>query len=82
MKRKVTVKLDADLVREVRILSAEEGASTSVLLTACLEKIVRERAAYERARKRALARLRRGFDLQWRPPSSRDKLHERLTSDD
>jgi hypothetical protein len=47
------------------------------LLAARLEQIVRERKTYERARKRALARLREGFDLQWTPPRSRDELHER-----
>ena len=29
------------------------------------------------SRRRALARLRRGFDLDWTPPRSRDELHER-----
>jgi len=42
-----------------------------------LEQIVRERKTYERARKRALARLREGLDLRWTPPRSRDELHER-----
>lgn len=77
MKRNITLKLDADLLREVRILAAEEGTSISALLAARLEKIVRERTAFERARKRALARLREGLDLQWRRPKSRDELHER-----
>jgi len=30
-----------------------------------------------RARKRALARLREGMDLQWTPPRSRGELHQR-----
>ena len=42
-----------------------------------LEIRVRERKTYERARKRALARLREGLDLRWTPPRSRDELHER-----
>ena len=42
-----------------------------------LEAIVRERKAFDRARRRALARLRKGLDLQWTPPKSRDELHER-----
>jgi hypothetical protein len=33
--------------------------------------------AYRRARKRALARLREGMDLQWASPRSRDELHDR-----
>jgi hypothetical protein len=77
MKTNITLKLDADLLREVRILAATEGTSISALLTERLEKMVRERKAYEGARRRALARLKEGFDLQWTPPRSRDELHER-----
>ena len=77
MKANVTLKLDTSLLREVRVLAAEEGTSISALLAARLEQIVRERKTYERARKRALARLREGLDLRWTPPRSRDELHER-----
>ena len=77
MKTNVTLKLDADLLREARVVAAEEGRSISALLTDRLEGIVRERKAFERAKRRALARLREGFDLRWTPPQSRDQLHER-----
>jgi hypothetical protein len=77
MKTNITLKLDADLVREARILAAEEGSSVSALLTARLEELIRERKGYARARRRALKRLREGFALNWNPPSSRDELHER-----
>ncbi len=77
MKANITLKLDATLLREVRVLAAEEGTSISALLAARLEEIVRERKTYERARKRALARLREGLDLRWTHPRSRDDLHER-----
>jgi hypothetical protein len=77
MKANITLKLDAELLREARILAAEEDTSISALLAARLEQIVRERRTYSRARKRALARLREGLDLQWTPPRSRDELHER-----
>jgi len=77
MKTNITLKLDAGLLREIRILAAEEGTSISALLAAKLEAIVRERKTYERARRRALARLREGLDLNWTPPLSRDELHER-----
>ena len=77
MKANITLKLDTTLLREVRVLAAEEGTSISAMLAARLEQLVRERKTYERARKRALARLRNGLDLQWTPPSSRDELHER-----
>jgi hypothetical protein len=77
MKTNITLKLDATLLREIRVLAAEEGTSISALLADKLEQIVRERKAYDRAKKRALARLHEGFDLQWSRPSSRDELHER-----
>jgi hypothetical protein len=77
MKSNVTLKLDRDLLREVRILAAEENTSISALLAARLEQIVRERKTYDRARKRALARLREGLEIHWQRPRSRDELHER-----
>jgi hypothetical protein len=77
MKTNVTLKLDAELLKEARVLAAEEGSSISRLLAAKLEEVVRERKGYDRARKRALARLRVGMDLGWTRPTSRDELHER-----
>ena len=75
MKTNVTLKLDVDLLREARVVAAEEGRSISALLTDRLEAIVAE--GLRRASRRALARLPEGLDLQWTPPKSRDELHER-----
>ena len=77
MKTNITLKLDSGLLREAKILAAEGGTSISALLATRLEEIVRERKAYGRARKRALARLREGLEMTWTPPRSRDELHER-----
>jgi len=77
MKRNVTLKLDADLLKEVRIMAAEEGSSISQLLADKIEEVVRERKGYDRAKKRAVTRLRTGLDLGWTKPASRDELHER-----
>ncbi len=77
MKTNITLKLDADLLREIRILAAEEGTSISAMLAERLEQIVRERKSYDRARRRALARLREGMNLGWIPPRSRDELYDR-----
>lgn len=77
MKTNITLRLDADVLREARILAAEEGLSISALLAAKLDEIVRQRKGYDRARRRAMARLEKGFDLGWTPPRSRDELHER-----
>jgi len=77
MKANITLKLDAALLREIRILAAEEGTSISAMLAARLEQIVRERKSYDRSRRRALARLREGLNLGWIPPRSRDELYQR-----
>lgn len=77
MKTNITLKLDSNLLRQAKVLAAQEGTSISAMLTAQLEHLVRQRRDYERARKRALARLRQGMNLRWTAPRSRDELHER-----
>jgi hypothetical protein len=77
MKANITLKIDSDLLRAAKVLAAEDGTSISAMMSARLEQMVRERRTYESARKRALARLREGTDLQWTPPRTRDELHER-----
>jgi len=77
MKTNITLKIETELLRQARVLAAEEGTSISALLATRLEQAVRERKGYHQARKSALARLRKGFNLRWTPPSSRDELHER-----
>jgi predicted XRE-type DNA-binding protein len=37
----------------------------------------RQRRSFSSARRRAVARLRKGLDLQWTAPASRDALHDR-----
>jgi hypothetical protein len=77
MKTNVTLKIEADLLQEARVLAAEDGSSISALLATRLEEAVRERRGYNQARRSAVARLRAGFDLQWNPTRSRSDLHER-----
>lgn len=75
MKSNIKLKLDAAVLREIRVLAAKGGTSINALLAGRLEQIVRERKTYERARKRALSRLREVLDLRWTPACSRDELH-------
>jgi hypothetical protein len=77
MKTNVTLKVDADLLRQARLLAAESGTSVSRLLSDRLEELIRHRKAYDASRRRALARLREGFRLEWSPPKSRQELHDR-----
>lgn len=77
MKTNITLKLDTTLLREAKILAAENGTSVSAMLAERLEEVIRQRKGYDAARKRAIARLSKGMDLHWTPPHSRDELHER-----
>jgi hypothetical protein len=76
MMSKITLKLDASLVRDLRATAAEQNTSIGALLAARLEQVLHERKTYKDARVRALKRLQQGLDLGWVPPS-RDEVHER-----
>lgn len=80
MKKNLTLQLDANLVREAKVLAAGRGTSVSRLLADKLEELVRRDKTYDAAKRRALARLERGFDLGWKRPASRDELHDRTRS--
>ncbi len=76
MKTNLTLKLDANLIRKAKVLAAKQGISVSRLLTDQLETLIRRDKVYERAKRRALARLECGFNLSWTPAVSRDEVHE------
>ena len=76
-KTNITLKLDADLLQAVKVVAAQEGTSVSALMTAKLEEVVKEKEEYEKAMKRAIARMKKGWNLGWQKPKSRDELHDR-----
>ena len=76
MKTNITLKLEASLIRQAKVLAAQDGTSVSAMLGERLERLVRERQTYDRAKRRALARLQEGLDLHW-TPGVRADLHER-----
>jgi len=43
MKTKLTLRIDADLLREARVVAAEEGRSVAALLSALLADLVCDR---------------------------------------
>jgi len=75
-KSNITLKIDTQLLRKIKILAAKQGTSISALLIALLEEKVGKDAEYEQAKKRALARMQQGYDLGFKP-IPRDELHER-----
>jgi len=56
----ITLKVDKDLVRKIRVLAAENGTSVSALLSAKLEEELGRRTTYKAAKKHALAVLAKG----------------------
>jgi predicted transcriptional regulator len=76
-KTNITLKLDSDLLRRVKVLAAEKGTSVSAMLTTKLEEVVTKDRAYEEAMRRALALMRESTGSGWQKPESRDELHER-----
>jgi predicted transcriptional regulator len=76
-KTNLTLKLDTALVRALKIVAAKRGSSISALVRNNLEQIVNEEDEYQRAKRRAIARMEEGWALGWQKPKSRDELHER-----
>jgi predicted transcriptional regulator len=73
----LTLKLDTELVRAVKIVAAKRGSSISAIVKTQLEQIVDKEDEYERAKRRSIARMKQGWALGWVKPKSRDELHER-----
>ncbi len=76
-KTNITLKLDTELLRVIKVVAAKRRTSVSALLTEKLEEIGRNDEEYEQAMKRSIARMEKGWDLGWQKPKSRDELHER-----
>ena len=73
----ITVKIGSDLARDARVLAARRGTSLSRLVADQLEILVRGEQAYAAAKRRALRRLRQGYELGVQAPANRDELHDR-----
>lgn len=77
MKTEITLRIDAELAREARIIAARQGTSLSRLMADQLEVLTQRDRQYESAKRRALDRLETGFDLGWKPPADRGEIYGR-----
>ena len=77
--RNLTLKLDADLYKSVKIIAAQRDTSISALVTEKLSELVDEETGYAKARALALDILSKGLDLGTHGAVSwtREELHER-----
>jgi hypothetical protein len=77
VKTNIALKIDSRLLQEAKIAAAQNGTSISAMMATRLEEVVRQKKSYARARRRALGRMRKGFDLHFTLPSWRDELYRR-----
>ena len=77
MKQKITLSIEKDLIRKAKILAARKDTSISKLLSEVLARIITDDDLYESARKRATARLRKGFHLGGKILARREELYDR-----
>ena len=77
MKRNLTVQLEESVIQKARVVAARRSISISRLVREEIEKAAKNDAAWNTAKKRALARLGHPFDLGGGPLPTRESLHER-----
>ena len=77
MGRNITLSLDDEILREARILAAQQGLSVSAFLRRELSRLVQEQRGFVKARDAALRRLAQGSHLGGGPLPTRDELHDR-----
>lgn len=75
--RNITLALDAETLREARVLAAQRGLSVSAFLRRELAGLVERQRHYARAREAALRRLGRGQALGGGKLPPREDLHDR-----
>ena len=76
MTKNVTLRIDETLLHKARHQAIEEKKSFSRWLTELISKTVGEKNNYQKARERALKRLKRGFHLGGRS-MKREDIYDR-----
>ena len=76
MRQNLTVSLDKQLIRKLRVIAAEQSTSISGLLSDELRRLVERAEQYDNAKRRALKSLETGLHLGGKP-ATRDELHDR-----
>jgi len=75
-KTNLTISVEKDLLRAMKVIAAQSDTSVTALLTEMMEARAKQDAEYERAKKRAKARMRNGWNLGFKP-GPREELYER-----
>lgn len=76
-KQNITISLPKQTIRKAKVLAASRETSISRLLAEQIETLIGEEETYQKAKRRAMAVLERGFRLGGKIHSTRDEWHER-----
>ena len=78
-KQNITLSLPKDLLQKAKLLAVNRHESVSGLLGKTLEDLVKSDAAYQGAKRAALRRMKKGFNLGTGGHTglSRESLHDR-----
>lgn len=77
MKQNITLSLDKELIRQIKILAAQESTSISALLSRELKRLAEKNDAYEQAKQKALESLKKGYDLGGGDYLTREEMYDR-----
>lgn len=76
MRTNITIRIDAELAKEARILAARRGLSLSRMVADELGNLVAKDTSYENASTKAQKDIREAPELNYRK-GSRESLHDR-----
>jgi plasmid stability protein len=84
-KANLTLRLDKNVIRRIRVRAAEQGVSISAAVAAKFDESSEstysstriDPKSYEAAMKRAIALMNKGLPGKWEKPLTRDEMHER-----
>jgi hypothetical protein len=77
MKQRITLTIDENLLKKVRVIAARKGTSVSQMLSDHLKEIIEREEHYEAAKRSALQRLKKGFHLGGKISWKREGLYSR-----
>ena len=76
MTRNLTLRLDEAVVKDAKRAAVEADQSLSKWVAELIQQTLSQDAAFERAKRRAVTRMKKGFRLGGKP-LARESLHER-----
>ncbi|RLD12149.1 MAG: CopG family transcriptional regulator [Chlamydiae bacterium] len=79
MTTNITVRVDAEIARQAKIIAAQKGTSLSAMVGKWLSTLSNRTSEYEKARKRHEKLMEKGLNLgvYGKPTWTREELHER-----